>query len=152
MKAKGGGWWWQWGPSPPWCPPLTCPAGQAAALSRHRLAAVGVGAVAALPAVHPKCPVLGYRDGVGGSGGGGQHRAGGQWHQTPVRAAPTQAGGLTGQGCRQRGPRQPGGQAQVPLWGSQVAPWAQSQLRLQPGPQVPSGHGVEQSGPCQPAG
>lgn len=76
----------------------------------------------------------------------------GWWHQNAVPAAPAQPGGLTGQGCRHWGPCQPGGQWHTPLWGSQGAPWAQSQLRLQLGPQAPAGHGFEQSGPCHPAG
>lgn len=144
MRHEGQGLKAQRGPLTPWSPPLTCPAGQAAALSGHWIAAVGMGAITPLPAARPECPILGYR-----SRSGGQCR--GWWHQTPAQAAPAHPAGLTGQGCRQRGPCQPGGQLQVPLWGSQAAPWPHSQLRLHLGPQVPAGHGMEQSGPCQPA-
>lgn len=60
MKAKG---WWHSG-VPPWSL-LTHPAGQAVTLSRHRVAAVGVGAVTALPTAHPERPVLGDGDRLG---------------------------------------------------------------------------------------
>lgn len=57
---------------------------------------------------------------------------------------------LTGQDCWQRSPLQPEEQVQEPSIGSQAAPLAHKQVRLQPKPQVPLEHRIEQSTPCQP--
>lgn len=141
---------------------LTCPPRQAVALSSDGVTAIRVGALAALPAAGTECPILGFRDevdnGKGGTGEGGARNGGTEDGGTGDGGAGGGGtafwccrGTLTGQGWWQRGPCHPGVQLQTPLWALQVAPWAQSQLPLQPGPQVPSGHGVEQSGPCQPA-
>lgn len=115
MRHEGQGLKAQRGPLTPWSPPLTCPAGQAAALSGHWIAAVGMGAITPLPAARPECPILGYR-----SRSGGQCR--GWWHQTPAQAvhsqqdSPGRAAGSEGRAslggsCRSRfgGHRQPRG-------------------------------------------
>lgn len=57
---------------------------------------------------------------------------------------------LTGQDSWQRSPLQPEEQVQEPPIGSQAAPLAHKQVRLQLKPQVPLEHRIEQSTPCQP--
>ncbi|TNN44491.1 hypothetical protein EYF80_045313 [Liparis tanakae] len=129
-------------PAPRWTPPLTPPARQTAALPGGRLAAVGVETVAPLQAARPKRARLTREE------------------QTPVRggisnslkhhqqAKPRR---LTGHGCSHSAPCQPAAQAQDPSAGSHLAPLAQRQVALQPGPQEPWEQGAEQSGPRQPA-
>lgn len=51
----------------------------------------------------------------------------------------------------QRAPCQPAVQVQDPSAGLHFAPLAQWQVALQPGPQVPSEQGAEQSSPRQPS-
>lgn len=57
---------------------------------------------------------------------------------------------LTGQGCWHRSPLQPEEQVQEPSIGSQAAPLAHKQVWLQPNPQIPLEHRIEQATPCQP--
>lgn len=57
---------------------------------------------------------------------------------------------LTGHDCWQRSPLQPEEQVQEPSIGSQAAPLAHKQVRLQLKPHVPLEHRIEHSTPCQP--